>query len=236
MSELIVSGLTTGYHYPVPALVDVNLKVRSAQVVALVGPNGAGKSTTLGAISGLLRPWSGQITLDGQRIDGKSTFAIVKGGIAQVPEGRGILPGLTVAENLAMGGYTMDRTRFKNAMRRAYELFPRLAELSKRSGGTLSGGEQQMLAIARALMSEPRILLLDEPSMGLAPLLVERIFEHVESLREGGLGILLVEQNVQLAFQVSDYAYILERGHIVLEGPSPVCAADLRVQQSYLGV
>ncbi|MEA2622483.1 MAG: branched-chain amino acid transport system ATP-binding protein [Chloroflexota bacterium] len=236
MTELRVQELTTGYHAPLEALTGVNLTVRSGQIVALVGPNGAGKTTLLSAISGLLRTWKGSIAIDGREISNRAPSAIVKAGIAQVPEGRGMLPGLTIAENLAMGAYTVDRATTKRSLERVYALFPLLVERAGQAAGTLSGGEQQMLAVGRALMSEPTVLLLDEPSMGLAPLFVERLFDHLTRLREDGLGILLVEQNAQLAFEVSEHAYVLERGRIVLDGPSAECAVDPRVVASYLGV
>ncbi len=236
MSELELSHLSTGYHHPEEVLHDISLIVRSGQISALIGANGAGKTTTLGAISGLLRPWSGAVKLDGAVISGRPPASVVRAGISHVPEGRGILPGLTVTENLAMGAYVVTKQRARLSMARVHDLFPTLAQRAKQLGGTLSGGEQQMLAIARALMSEPRILLLDEPSMGLAPQFVERIFEHIDVLRLEGLGILLVEQNAKLAFETADYAYVIERGAIALEGPPNVCAADARVQQAYLGV
>jgi len=236
MTQLQISSLTVGYHYPSAAVQDLSLNVESGQIVAFIGPNGAGKSTSLNAISGLLRPWSGTIALDGQILTGRRPAAILKAGVAQVPEGRRILPGLTVAENLAMGAYIVGKQRARVALARVLDLFPDLAKRLTRIGGTLSGGEQQMLAIGRALMSDPKILALDEPSMGLAPQIVERIFEHIVALRGEGLGILLVEQNANIALETSDYAYVIERGRIILEGPSSQCAADPQVQRSYLGV
>ena len=236
MTELVVTDVTSGYHYPIPAITDVSLSVRSKQIVTLVGANGAGKTTTLSVISGLMRAWQGSIAIDGVRVDHQKAPSIVQAGVAQVPEGRRILPGLTVGENLAMGGYTLGKRQAKERLVRVLDLFPALVKRLNQLGGTLSGGEQQMLAIGRSLMSAPKILLLDEPSMGLAPQMVERIFAHIVSLRESGLGILLVEQNASLALETSDYAYVMDGGRIVLEGPSMECAANPLVERSYLGV
>jgi len=237
MTTLVLQHVSTGYHAPAEAISDINIHLETGELVAIIGPNGAGKSTTLKAISGLLRPWKGQIALEGKSLMGLSVTAILRKGVAQVPEGRRILPGLTVAENLAMGGYTIaNRGLFKSTRNEVLQLFPILAGRLHQKGGTLSGGEQQMLAIARALMSRPKFLLLDEPSMGLAPMMVGRIAEFIVQLRERGLGLLLVEQNANLALGLANRAYVLEEGRIVVSGPAHSLREDTRVQRSYLAV
>lgn len=236
MAVLTLTDVTTGYHSPQPAIDKISLSVESGRIVALMGPNGAGKTTTLAAISGLLKLWSGEITLDGRRIDRSSPAHTVQAGLAQVPEGRRILPGLTVEENLAMGGYTVpSRKRMAELQEKMLNLFPALRPKLKSPGGLLSGGEQEMLAIARALMSEPKILLLDEPSMGLAPLVVQRIFEYLVSLKESGLGILLVEQNATMAMSIASHAYILDRGRVVAAGEPQALARDEGIRRAYMG-
>lgn len=236
MTTLELRGVTTGYYPGRPVLVDVSVTVSSGQIVALIGSNGAGKSTTLKAISGLLRPWSGEILLDGVELAGRQPPAILRAGIAQVPEGRRVLPELSVRENLELGGFVRDRAARRAAIEHVFELFPVLRTAADRAASSLSGGEQQMLALGRALMSGPGILLLDEPSMGLAPKLVERIVDHVETLRQEGLGILLVEQNASLALESSTHAYVLEQGRITLSGPSADLSSDTGVRATYLGV
>jgi branched-chain amino acid transport system ATP-binding protein len=221
------------------ALQGVSLHVDEGELVALIGSNGAGKSTTLRAISGLLRPTTGAIRFDGADITSAPPDRIVARGISHCPEGRHIFGGLTVAENLRLGAVSRpraDATAIAEDLGTVLELFPVLKERLDQAGGTLSGGEQQMLAIARALMSRPRLLLLDEPSLGLAPLMVERIFGTIAELKRQGRTILLVEQNVHQAFDVADRAYVVETGRITLDGRADVLRHDPKVEQSYLGV
>jgi branched-chain amino acid transport system ATP-binding protein len=225
-------------HYGgIHALQRVSFAVDEGRIVALIGANGAGKTTALRAISGLVRPSGGRVRFAGQSITGLPAHAIVARGLAHVPEGRGIFANLTVDENLQLGAYLRgDPTGVARDRDRALELFPRIRERLHQNAGTLSGGEQQMLAIARALMSRPRLLLLDEPSLGLAPLMVERIFETIAELKRQGRTILLVEQNVHQALDVADRAYVLETGRITLDGAADVLRHDPKVEQSYLGV
>jgi len=219
------------------ALQGVSLRVDTGELVALIGGNGAGKTTTLRAISGLLRPSQGAITFDGTDLTSASTDRIVGLGISHCPEGRRIFGSLTVAENLRLGAVSVsDAAAAAAELENVFALFPLLKERLGQAGGTLSGGEQQMLAIGRALMSRPRLLLLDEPSLGLAPLMVERIFETITELKRQGRTILLVEQNVHQALDVADRAYVLETGRIMLEGPAETLRHDPKVEQSYLGV
>ncbi|GEE03253.1 ABC transporter ATP-binding protein [Gordonia spumicola] len=221
------------------ALHGISLQVAEGELVTLLGANGAGKSTTMRGISGLAKLTSGQIRFDGERIDGLSTHQRVHRGIIQVPEGRHIFPGMTVLENLDMGCYGR---KFSSKAERAevldhvFELFPRLKERVKQYGGTMSGGEQQMLAIGRALMARPRLLLLDEPSMGLAPMVIRQIFSIIADINAAGTTILLVEQNAQQALTRSDRGYILETGSITLEGPGRELLVDPKVREAYLGV
>jgi branched-chain amino acid transport system ATP-binding protein len=219
------------------ALQGVSLRVETGELVALIGSNGAGKSTTLRTISGLLRPTQGTITFEGTDIATASTDRIVGLGISHCPEGRHIFGSLTVADNLRLGAVSRSEAGAVSADRdMVFELFPLLKERLGQAGGTLSGGEQQMLAIGRALMSRPRLLLLDEPSLGLAPLMVERIFGTIAELRRQGRTILLVEQNVHQALDVADRAYVMETGRITLDGEAAVLRQDPKVEQSYLGV
>jgi branched-chain amino acid transport system ATP-binding protein len=219
------------------ALQGVSLRVESGELVALIGSNGAGKSTTLRTISGLLRPAQGAITFEGADITNASTDRIVAMGISHCPEGRHIFGSLTVAENLRLGAVSRaDGAGVGADLETVFELFPLLKERIGQAGGTLSGGEQQMLAIGRALMSRPRLLLLDEPSLGLAPLMVERIFATIAELKRQGRTILLVEQNVHQALDVADRAYVVETGRITLGGEAAVLRHDPKVEQSYLGV
>jgi len=219
------------------ALRGVSLRVAQGELVALIGSNGAGKTTTLRTISGLLRPTEGTITFEGAEISRAATDRIVALGISHCPEGRRIFGGLTVAENLRLGAVSRsDRPAVAEDLEMVFGLFPLLKERTGQAGGTLSGGEQQMLAIARALMSRPRLLLLDEPSLGLAPLMVERIFATIGELKGQGRTILLVEQNVHHALDIADRAYVMETGRITLEGPAAVLRHDPKVEQSYLGV
>jgi branched-chain amino acid transport system ATP-binding protein len=221
----------------IEALKGISLTVETGEIVTLIGANGAGKSTTLGAISGTQQLRSGGIWFDGERIDGLSPDRIVQRGILQVPEGRHIFPRLTVEENLRMGGYTVkDAKVVERNITQGYELFPILGERRKQPGGTLSGGEQQMLAIARALMANPKMLLLDEPSLGLAPILIEKIFATIQKINCEGTSILLVEQNAQQALAVAHRGYVLETGKIVLEGTGQELLANAGVREAYLGV
>jgi branched-chain amino acid transport system ATP-binding protein len=220
----------------IQALRGVSLRVATGELVALIGSNGAGKSTTLRTISGLLRPVQGTVTFEGADISRAAPHAIVGLGISHCPEGRRIFGGLTVRENLRLGAVAQaDRAAAAQDLDVVLTMFPILRERLGQAGGTLSGGEQQMLAIGRALMSRPRLLLLDEPSLGLAPLMVERIFETIAALKAEGRTILLVEQNVHHALEVADRAYVLESGRIVLDGPVDVLRRDPAVERSYLG-
>jgi branched-chain amino acid transport system ATP-binding protein len=220
----------------VRALHGVSLAVDEGEIVCLIGANGAGKSTTLKVISGLLRPRSGQVRLDGQRIDRLPGHRIVRLGICQAPEGRRIFPRMTVLENLEMGAFARREGVQERDLAMIYALFPRLKERTGQLGGTLSGGEQQMLAIGRALMARPRILLLDEPSMGLAPNLVELIFDTIREINQRGTSILLVEQNAVMALEVASRGYVLETGSIVLHDTTERLRADPTVQRAYLGL
>jgi branched-chain amino acid transport system ATP-binding protein len=218
------------------SLQGVSLRVAEGELIALIGSNGAGKTTTLRTISGLLRPSPGTITFEGNEIHRATTDRIVGLGISHCPEGRRIFGSLTVRENLVLGAVSRsDQVAIAADQEMVFELFPLLKERLRQAGGTLSGGEQQMLAIGRALMSRPRLLLLDEPSLGLAPLMVERIFETIAVLKRQGRTILLVEQNVHHALDVADRAYVMETGRITLEGPADVLRRDPQVERSYLG-
>ena len=223
-------------HGNIRSLQGISLRVGEGELVAVIGSNGAGKTTTLRTISGLLRPSSGVITFEGAEIHRASTDRIVALGISHCPEGRRIFGGLTVRENLVLGAVSRSDSGAIAADREmVFELFPLLKERLAQAGGTLSGGEQQMLAIGRALMSRPRLLLLDEPSLGLAPLMVERIFDTIAKLKLQGRTILLVEQNVHHALEVADRAYVMETGRIMLDGPADVVRRDPQVERSYLG-
>jgi branched-chain amino acid transport system ATP-binding protein len=232
---LELRGVTSGYG-AIEALRGIDLKVARGEVVTLIGANGAGKSTTLRNITGLVRTRSGEILFEGRPLAGVPTHRIAALGIALVPEGRAIFANLSVSENLDMGAYLRtDKAENARALERVFALFPRLAERRKQQGGTLSGGEQQMLAIGRALMAHPRLLLLDEPSLGLAPLLVHTILTAIDEINREGTTILLVEQNANAALKHSHRAYVLETGAIVMEGSSAEVAADPRVKAAYLG-
>jgi branched-chain amino acid transport system ATP-binding protein len=232
---LEVSDLVVNYG-AIQALQGISFHVDEGEVVTLIGANGAGKSTTLRTISGLLHPSGGNVRYQGESIVGKPADWIVKQGVIQVPEGRKIFAPLTVRENLEMGAFTRtDRQEIAQTMRRVFSSFPRLEERLSQLGGTLSGGEQQMLAMGRGLMAQPKLLLLDEPSMGLAPILVEEIFDIITEIHEQGVSILLVEQNAAMALSVADRAYVLETGRIVLEGPAQDVLRNPEVQAAYLG-
>lgn len=217
------------------ALKGVNLKVKEGTVVTLIGANGAGKSTTLRSIAGLVRPRSGAIKFAGEDLSATPTHQIIQRGIGISPEGRHVFPNLTVLENLEMGAYHRTPGQLKDGLDWVYSLFPRLEERRRQLAGTLSGGEQQMLAVGRALMSRPKLVLLDEPSLGLAPLVVEEVFRTIQAINRQGATILLVEQNAMAALFVADYAYVLETGRITLEGVGRELLQDQRVRQAYLG-
>jgi branched-chain amino acid transport system ATP-binding protein len=218
------------------AIKGISLEVNQGEIVTLIGSNGAGKSTTLRAISGILKPRSGSITFNGERIDGVEGHEIVAKGICQSPEGRRIFPKMTVDENLDLGAFLRnDKKEIANDRQRVLELFPRLQERIDQKAGTMSGGEQQMLAVGRALMGSPKLLLLDEPSMGLAPVLVEMIFETIEKINKQGTTILLVEQNALAALNVADRAYVLESGSIKMSGKAKDLISNDEVTKAYLG-
>jgi branched-chain amino acid transport system ATP-binding protein len=220
------------------ALKGISLTVRQSEIVTLIGANGAGKTTTLRTISGIIHPQQGEVRLNGQRIDREAPHRIVSMGVCQSPEGRRIFPRMTVQENLEMGAFARrdPPAAIKEDLDRVLTLFPRLRERLKQKGGTLSGGEQQMLAIGRALMSQPKVLLLDEPSMGLAPNLVETIFETIVAINRTGVAVLLVEQNALMALNVASRGYVLETGRIVLEDSARALQQNEQVQKAYLGI
>ena len=219
----------------IAALKGVSLEVRQGEIVALIGANGAGKSTTLMSVSGVARLTSGSIRYNDRLISGMPSHEIVALGISQVPEGRRILHRMTVRENLEMGAFLGDKGQLALDMGRVFEMFPALADRSGQQGGTLSGGEQQMLAIGRALMSRPKLLLLDEPSLGLAPIIVSRIFKIIEEINSQGTTILLVEQNAKAALRLATRAYVMESGKIVMQGQASALANDPGIKKAYLG-
>ncbi len=225
------------YYGIIHALKGVSLTVDEAEIVSLIGGNGAGKSTTLKAISGLVHPRKGSISLAGEDLARFKAHEIVGKGVVQVPEGRRVFAQMSVAENLQMGSFALTENQ-NNAqnLERVYALFPRLKERRSQLGGTLSGGEQQMLAMGRAMMADPKVLLLDEPSMGLAPVLVDSIFDTIQELNEAGTTILLVEQNARVALQIANRGYVLETGEIVLSGSAETLRTDEMVQKAYLGI
>ncbi len=235
-ADLVVEHLRAGYG-DVEVLREVSFEVGPGEIVALVGANGVGKTTTLRTISGLLRPAGGTIRLGGARIDGLPPHEIVARGLLQVPEGRKIFPSLSVQENLDLGAYApAAKARRAEALARVLALFPILAERRRQAAGTLSGGEQQMLAIGRSLMGGPRLLMLDEPSLGLAPLVVDRIFEVIQMVNAHGIPVLLVEQNVRRALAIATRAYVLEQGVVALSGPGPDLLARAEIHRAYLGL
>ncbi len=236
MAVLEVRDLSAGYG-EVQILWDLSFRLEAGQLTALIGANGSGKTTTLRAVLGLIRPWRGAIFFDGRDVTMLPPHRKAAMGLIMVPEGRQLFADMTVMENLEMGAVTgRARPRFRQNLDRVFDLFPRLKERRNQKAGTLSGGEQQMLAIARALMAEPQILFLDELSLGLSPLLVLNLFESIRRLKSEGLTMLLVEQNVHLALAVSDYAYVLSGGRIELEGKARDVARDDRVRKAYLGL
>jgi len=231
---LSLEGVRAAYG-AIEALRGVDLEVRGGELVCLLGTNGAGKSSTLRAISGLLHPHGGRIVFDGRDVTCLEPAAVLRAGIAHCPEGRRVFPHLTVEENLAMGAYIRRDVDVSRDLARVSEHFPILAERRRQMAGTLSGGEQQILAIARALMSRPRLILFDEPSLGLAPTIVETTFAVIAGIRRAGTTVLMVEQNASLALRMADRAYVMETGRIVLEGPAAALLEDARVKAAYLG-
>ena len=234
MAMLEVNGLNV-YYGLIHALHDVSFRVDEGEVVALIGANGAGKTTILHTVSGLLAAKSGSVVFEGKDITKKPGHSIVKLGMGHVPEGRRVFPGLTVAENLRMGAFTRPKSEIADSLAEVYEWFPRLEERKNQPAGTLSGGEQQMLAMGRAMMSKPRILLLDEPSMGLSPLFVGEVFKIIEKVSAAGTTVLLVEQNAKKALSIADRAYVLETGNIVKEGAASELLKDDAIKKAYLG-
>ena len=223
------------YYGSIHAIQGVSFTVNKGEIVTLIGANGAGKSTTLNTISGLLRSKTGSLTFKGESISGMAPHAVVRKGIIHVPEGRRIFSKLTVEENLEMGAYTRPGRELSDAIAGVFDRFPRLKERRKQVAGTLSGGEQQMLAIGRALVSRPSLLMLDEPSMGLAPILVEQVFDIIREIHRSGVTVLLVEQNARMALSIADRGYVLETGRVVLTGPGKELLANDSVRKAYLG-
>jgi branched-chain amino acid transport system ATP-binding protein len=235
MEGLVVENLNVSYGM-IHDIHDVSLKVAKGTIVAFIGANGAGKTTILRTISRLKKADSGKITLDGVDLLAKEAHMIIELGMSHVPEGRQVFATMTVEENLEMGAYPLkDKKRIKENLKEIYEKFPRLKERRKQSAGTLSGGEQQMLATARALMTNPRIILMDEPSMGLSPILVNEIFSIIKEIRKTGTTVLLVEQNAKMALSIADYAYVIETGRIVLEGEAKKLLENDAIKKAYLG-
>ena len=235
MNTILKASDLNVYYGPIHAVKGVSFEVNEGEVVTLIGANGAGKSTTLKTVSGLMRSKTGSIEFMGKSISSTAPHKIVQLGIAHVPEGRRIFTSMTVEENLDMGAYTAPVSSLDEDKERVFQLFPRLEERRKQIAGTLSGGEQQMLAMGRALMSRPKLMMLDEPSMGLAPILVEQVFDIIRSLHESGTTILLVEQNAEMALSIADRAYVLETGMVTLSGTGEELAASEQVRKAYLG-
>ncbi|MDO4904296.1 MAG: ABC transporter ATP-binding protein [Lautropia sp.] len=232
---LKLEGIDTFYG-PVQALHDIHLEVRQGEIVTLIGSNGAGKTTLLMSVCGNPRAQSGRISFEGQDITHTESHLIMRNGIAISPEGRRVFADMSVEENLQMGGFFLDRHAIGDGLEHVYTLFPRLRERAHQRAGTMSGGEQQMLAIGRALMSKPRLLLLDEPTLGLAPLIIAQIFEIIETIRNEGVTVFLVEQNANRALQLADRGYVLENGHIILEDTGANLLANDDIRKAYLGV
>ena len=236
MANPMLSVNNVSAHYgKIQALHNVSLHISQGEIVTLIGANGAGKTTLLGTLCGEPRATQGSITFDGKTITDWQTARIMREAIAIVPEGRRVFSRMTVEENLAMGGFFATRQEYQTRIARVYELFPRLAERKIQRAGTMSGGEQQMLAIGRALMSQPRLLLLDEPSLGLAPIIIQQIFDTIEQLRKEGMTIFLVEQNANQALKLADRGYVLENGHVVLEDTGEALLSNEAVRSAYLG-
>ncbi len=223
------------YYGSIHAIKGVSFQVNEGEIVTLIGANGAGKSTTLNTIAGLMKPKTGTVTFEGKVISGMTANRIVPLGMALCPEGRRIFQHMTVRENLEMGAYSRPKSEIEDSIEQVFERFPRLKERRKQIAGTLSGGEQQMLAMSRALMSKPKLMMLDEPSMGLAPILVDQIFDIIKELHASGTTILLVEQNARKALQIADRAYVLETGNITLSGTGTALASSEDVKKAYLG-
>lgn len=224
------------YYGQIHALRGITFEVPKGKIVSILGANGAGKSTTLKTISKLLQPKQGDYELEGESMLKTSASGIVKRGVIHCPEGRRVFPDMTVEENLKIGAYLVHPSKYKNNIERVFSYFPRLKERVKQKSGTLSGGEQQMLAIGRSLMSNPKILLLDEPSLGIAPILVKELFRIIQEINKEGTAVLLVEQNAYMALDISHYAYVLENGHIALHGPASELKQNDEIRQLYLGV
>ena len=236
MANAMLTIENVSAHYgKIQALHNVSLYINQGEIVTLIGANGAGKTTLLGTLCGEPRATYGTITFDGKTITDWQTARIMREAIAIVPEGRRVFSRMTVEENLAMGGFFAERQQYQERIKRVYELFPRLWERRVQRAGTMSGGEQQMLAIGRALMSQPRLLLLDEPSLGLAPIIIQQIFDTIEQLRREGMTIFLVEQNANQALKLADRGYVLENGHVVLEDTGDALLANEAVRSAYLG-
>ncbi len=235
MTALRVQGLRSGYG-KVPILAGVDLLVAGGEVVAVVGPNGSGKSTLLKTICGLIRPYSGQVLFDGRDMAGRPSYHIARAGISYVPEGGRLFPNMTVRENLLMGAFATPANLKSGLLEEIYTLFPILQQRGRQYAATLSGGEKQMLAISRGLVSSPKILMLDEPSLGIAPKLVEEIYDRLHALKAKGLTVLLVEQNTNFALELADRAYVLENGRIVLEGSGQQVAANPEIKRHFLGL
>ncbi|SMB91930.1 amino acid/amide ABC transporter ATP-binding protein 2, HAAT family [Thermanaeromonas toyohensis ToBE] len=232
---LEVKDLCVGY-YNVQVLTDINFYLQQGEIVALIGSNGTGKSTFLKTLIGWLTPWRGEIVFQGKKLNNLLPHEIIRLGIAICPEGRRVFPGLTVLENLKMGAYTRQAQEWRADLEKVFNLFPRLAERKNQLAGSLSGGEQQMLALGRALMAKPKLLLIDELSLGLAPVIVENLINTVKEIREQGVSILLVEQNAQLALEISNRTYVLEGGRIVLSGLSQELLNEESIKKAYLGI
>ncbi len=235
MNPMLSLQNVSAHYGKIQALHNVSLRINQGEIVTLIGANGAGKTTILGTLCGEPRASQGTISFDGKIITDWQTSRIMREAIAIVPEGRRVFSRMTVDENLAMGGFFADRQQFQTRIKRVYALFPRLFERRVQRAGTMSGGEQQMLAIGRALMSQPRLLLLDEPSLGLAPIIIQQIFDTIEQLRREGMTIFLVEQNANQALKLADRGYVLENGHVVLEDTGEALLANEAVRSAYLG-
>ncbi len=235
MNSMLSLENVSAHYGKIQALHGINLHINQGEIVTLIGANGAGKTTILGTLCGEPRATQGTITFDGKAITDWQTARIMREAIAIVPEGRRVFSRMTVEENLAMGGFFAERQQYQTRIKWVYELFPRLYERRVQRAGTMSGGEQQMLAIGRALMSQPRLLLLDEPSLGLAPIIIQQIFETIEQLRQEGMTIFLVEQNANQALKLADRGYVLENGHVVLEDSGDALLANEAVRSAYLG-